>query len=318
MLTARRFAGAALDAALIELSQPSKENDPILERRELRAIAAKRSDPLFDLEVALSEHVKTFAYLGYREPLAPGYDAAFFRQRLDEVTADHHDIQSIDLPNDWTPEEQGWIDLLKEFVWFRNYRADKHYEALFFLEPLWHRLAEHCHLAFEYLLEYRLAEVRGLLDTGSTVDHAIIHERQSGRAFLIHDGQISLSTGAVFAAKERSLTTAVATTQLKGMIASTGSATGPVKVVLRSSEQHKVQPGDILVTTMTTPDFLSCMKQAAAFVTDEGGITCHAAIIARELGKPCIIGTKHATKVFEDGDLVEVDAMNGTIRKVGA
>jgi len=76
----------------------------------------------------------------------------------------------------------------------------------------------------------------------------------------------------------------------------------------------KLKQGDILVTTMTTPDFLFIMKKAAGFITDEGGITCHAAIVSRELKIPCIIGTKIATKVLKDGDLVEVDAKKGIVR----
>ena len=67
---------------------------------------------------------------------------------------------------------------------------------------------------------------------------------------------------------------------------------------------------------MTNPSFLSAMHRAAAFVTNEGGITCHAAILAREMKKPCITGTKIATKVFQDGDLVEVDAERGIVRKI--
>ena len=65
---------------------------------------------------------------------------------------------------------------------------------------------------------------------------------------------------------------------------------------------------------MTTPDFVPAMKKASAFITDEGGITCHAVIIAREMKKPCIIGTKIATQILKDGDLVEVDADNGVVR----
>lgn len=65
---------------------------------------------------------------------------------------------------------------------------------------------------------------------------------------------------------------------------------------------------------MTDPSFLPVMKQAIAFITDEGGVLCHAAITARELKKPCIIGTKIATKVLKDGDLVEVDANHGIIK----
>ncbi len=65
---------------------------------------------------------------------------------------------------------------------------------------------------------------------------------------------------------------------------------------------------------MTRPDYLPAMKKASAFVTDEGGITCHAAIVAREMKKPCIVGTKIATKILKDGDEVEVDANAGMIR----
>jgi pyruvate,water dikinase len=65
---------------------------------------------------------------------------------------------------------------------------------------------------------------------------------------------------------------------------------------------------------MTTPDFVPAMRKAVAIITDEGGITCHAAIVSRELGKPCIIGTKIATKALKDGDVVEVDADNGVVR----
>jgi len=74
--------------------------------------------------------------------------------------------------------------------------------------------------------------------------------------------------------------------------------------------------GAILVTPMTRPDLVPYMQKAAAYVTDEGGITCHAAIIARELKKPCVIGTKVATQVLHDGDLVEVDARSGVVRIV--
>ena len=70
----------------------------------------------------------------------------------------------------------------------------------------------------------------------------------------------------------------------------------------------------VLVASMTTPDFLPAMKKAVAFVTDEGGVTCHAAIVSREMKKPCVIGTKIATQVLNEGDIVEVDANEGVVR----
>ncbi len=104
--------------------------------------------------------------------------------------------------------------------------------------------------------------------------------------------------------------------EIKGRTAFTGKVTGTVKVIRNRAEFAKFNEGDILVTAMTTPDFVQLIKKSAAFITDEGGITCHAAIVSRELKKPCIIGTKIATKVFKDGDLVEVDAEKGIVKKI--
>lgn len=74
--------------------------------------------------------------------------------------------------------------------------------------------------------------------------------------------------------------------------------------------------GEILVAGMTRPDYVPYMEKAAAFVTDGGGILCHAAIIAREMQKPCVVGTGVATKTLKDGDLVEVDANKGIVKKL--
>lgn len=103
---------------------------------------------------------------------------------------------------------------------------------------------------------------------------------------------------------------------VKGKVAYPGMIRGVVRNIQNKDEFNKLSKGEILVTSMTTPDFLPVMKKAAAFITDEGGITCHAAIIAREMKKPCVIGTKIATQVFKDGDRVEVDAIKGIVRKI--
>jgi len=102
--------------------------------------------------------------------------------------------------------------------------------------------------------------------------------------------------------------------EFKGQIGYKGKVSGPVKILLRREQNSEVKEGDILVSPMTTPDFLPAMQKAAAFITDEGGITCHAAIVSRELKKPCILGTKIATQVLKDGDIVEVDADSGIVR----
>ncbi len=101
--------------------------------------------------------------------------------------------------------------------------------------------------------------------------------------------------------------------ELKGMAACMGVVRGRVKVLRDANDGEKMEDGDILVTTMTTPDFLPWMEKAGAIVTDEGGVTCHAAIVSREFGTPCIVGTDRATEVLKDGDFVEVNADEGKV-----
>ncbi len=100
---------------------------------------------------------------------------------------------------------------------------------------------------------------------------------------------------------------------LKGLGASPGIGIGKVKIVLSQDEISKVEEGDVLVTTMTTPDMVPAMRKASAIVTDEGGLTCHAAIVSRELGVPAVVGTEKATKVLKDGMVVTVDGDKGIV-----
>ncbi|MFP8956266.1 phosphoenolpyruvate synthase [Natrialbaceae archaeon A-CW3] len=98
-----------------------------------------------------------------------------------------------------------------------------------------------------------------------------------------------------------------------GLGSSPGSASGAVRIIRKLDELDKVGTGDIIVTEMTTPDMVPAMKRAAGIVTDEGGMTSHAAIVSRELGVPAVVGTQNATAVLEDGQLVTLDGDKGTI-----
>ncbi|MEK6910790.1 MAG: PEP-utilizing enzyme [Nanoarchaeota archaeon] len=102
--------------------------------------------------------------------------------------------------------------------------------------------------------------------------------------------------------------------EFKGQSASKGFVRGKIKLALLPKDSYRLKEGEILVCSMTSPDYVRAMKRAAAIITDEGGLLSHAAIMSREFGKPCIIGTKIATKVLKDGDLVEVDADKGIVR----
>ncbi len=100
---------------------------------------------------------------------------------------------------------------------------------------------------------------------------------------------------------------------LHGLGASPGRASGPVRVLDAPSDGDRFVDGEVLVATTTSPDWVPVMRRAAAVVTDSGGRTCHAAIVARELGIPCVVGTHTATSTLHDGDVVVVDGQAGVV-----
>jgi pyruvate, water dikinase len=105
---------------------------------------------------------------------------------------------------------------------------------------------------------------------------------------------------------------------LRGLGAAPGTGAGKVRVIRELGDAETLNEGDVLVTHMTAPDWVPLMRRSAAIVTDSGGMTCHAAIVSRELGIPCVVGTADATEKLRDGEVVTVDAREGVVREGAA
>ena len=114
--------------------------------------------------------------------------------------------------------------------------------------------------------------------------------------------------------KEVSVTNLDRKSIIKGISATKGKSRGRVKILRDIRDISKIKKGDILVAVYTYPAIVSAIRAANAVVTDQGGLLSHAAIVSREFNKPCIVGTKIATQVLHDGDLVEVDAEKGVVK----
>ncbi len=152
----------------------------------------------------------------------------------------------------------------------------------------------------------------------ATFDRATLRERRQ-RCLIITtpSGEHIFSGTAIDAIKKEQFEDVmVSGSEVRGISASVGRARGIVRIVATHDEIAKLKTGEILVANQTTPDYISAMRRAAAIVTEQGGITSHAAVVSRELGKPCIIGTGTATKIFKTGDRVDVDADKGIVRKL--
>ncbi|MFA6406461.1 MAG: PEP-utilizing enzyme [Patescibacteria group bacterium] len=167
---------------------------------------------------------------------------------------------------------------------------------------------------------YNFQEAQALFQ-GRKVSPKVIAQRQKGYALLKMNGRSELLIGKDF---KKAWQLVKSLTQedkkeLRGQSAYPGRVKGKVELIQHNTRSltdkvKRFKKGNILVTEMTTPATIVACKKASAIVTDEGGVLCHAAIISREFKKPCIVGTKQATQILKDGDLIEVDANEGLVK----
>ncbi|KKU44675.1 MAG: Phosphoenolpyruvate synthase [Microgenomates group bacterium GW2011_GWA2_46_7] len=162
------------------------------------------------------------------------------------------------------------------------------------------------------------------------VEVATLGKKLQQHYFFPQDIEWAIENGKLYVVQTRPITTVEATTHkntqvkaqakvitgkllLQGEPASPGVVTGIVNVLKSAKEIGKIKRGDILVTDMTTPDFVPAMKKAVAIVTNKGGQTSHAAIVSRELGVPCVVGTRLATQILKTGRVITVDGAAGRV-----
>jgi phosphohistidine swiveling domain-containing protein len=170
----------------------------------------------------------------------------------------------------------------------------------------------------DYLTCLTQQEFEGYLRNGKLPDDAELKNRYEASVLYFEKDKLSLLFGESVDEVETIIAnqSSIAEKEIKGISAYPGKVTGKVRIISDPLKIQVFNDNDILVTGMTRPEFMSVIKKASAIITDVGGILCHAAITAREMKIPCVVGTAVATKVLKDGDIVEVDASNGTIKIV--
>lgn len=217
------------------------------------------------------------------------------------------------------PQEARFFEEWAEFMITKIYRRYAQLFALYKINPILSEIASRIGLTLKQTKFMSFKEMKAALLDGKKISEDELNLRIKG-SVLYFD---SVNQGVFYSGSDadKAMTMIKGTedkfsrvTELKGQTGCSGSAVGHVKIVNVISDMEKVKDGDILVSVSTQPDLLPAMKRSAAFVTEQGGVTSHAAIVAREMRKPCIIGTRIATKVLKDGMLVEVNATAGTVR----
>lgn len=204
---------------------------------------------------------------------------------------------------------------LQKAVYFRTVRLEWMNKACFIIRPILEESVKRLDIKFEDILYITPDElIESLEKEKLMVRKEVIKEREKGYG-MISDNQKEyiILTGNELMKLKKIFSKHISDEKIIGIIASKGKIKGKVVIVKDRSELYKVKKDDILVTPLTTPDFVIAMKKASAIITDLGGVTSHAAIVARELRKPCIVGTTNATKVLKDGDIIEINDENGEI-----
>ncbi len=168
----------------------------------------------------------------------------------------------------------------------------------------------------ELILCLLIEELPSLWKSEALPAQVVLRQRYDRSALLVDLSDQLLCVGDEVSEIDQFIHGATEDEVIKGATAYPGHAKGTVRIIFDPTKADHFQNGDILVTHMTRPEYLLIMKKAAAIVTEAGGILSHAAITSRELKKPCVIGTNKATKILKDGDLVEVDADKGIVRKI--
>jgi len=205
---------------------------------------------------------------------------------------------------------------VNKFSWLQDHRKEVVMQALHMLDLLLARVGEETN--------YSLQQMKCCLpsELENPPEKSVLEHRAKHCFIRWKDGASSFEmfTGSEAAREEEKLFPEKEVVneiiEIPGFSASTGRVKGIARVTMHPDEAALIQKGEVLVTSMTSPDFVPAMKKAIAVVTNEGGVTCHAAIISREFGIPCVVGTKIATQVIKTGDLVEVDANHGFVRKM--
>jgi phosphoenolpyruvate synthase/pyruvate phosphate dikinase len=211
-----------------------------------------------------------------------------------------------------------WLDVFDSYARYHDLRKEVQMKAVYAAHLILIETSRRTKVNADDLLWLWHDEIEKLL-SGKKIDNSEISRRKAAISVLITEKSIVYESGKEALESHNKFLKKYfpKAGELKGSCASSGKAKGRARICLGSVDaMKKIKKGDILVTGMTTPDYVPAMRKAAAIITDEGGITCHAAIISRELRIPCIVGTKNATSILKDCDLVGVDAGKGIIKKL--
>lgn len=306
--------------AASELLNSDHESDSMLFNRRLNSIRksiqsgdVKRKSKFF--HEVLNDLVSRFSYLGYYQFVGDGYTQFDIEEMIDqanEIVEDRFQSRTFD------DEKINYlVELVNLYSGQRLRRVEAMNKAYFDMRSFIGKYLAATSTTERRFRNFTLEQLFSWFISPELVPGYDVEHSRS--ASLSCDNNVYFSTDeeaniiyAKFVEKEYG-----EINQLSGQVGNYGDVSARACVVVKEKDFEDFREGDVLICNMTDPNHLPLMRKSSAFVTDKGGILCHAAIVARELRKPCVIGTVNATKVFRTGDMVRVFANEGLIERIG-
>ncbi|MFH1438958.1 MAG: PEP-utilizing enzyme [Candidatus Woesearchaeota archaeon] len=338
--------------AFEKLSAPEDLSFFQVEELELMKIRLIESEP--EKEKALKKHQRKYYWLRNSYGFTKILDFGFFKDEMNQFSKEEtkEKINEIDRYSKKIKDNKKGIikkysipqniinagNLVSYLVWWQDYRKSFIFVMNHIVSCFMKEISKRKNIPFREMCHYMHPEVLELLEKNKKID---ARKRYDGFVEYFDEAKgpndLVIMTGKEandFVRPYIDIKLEKDVKEFSGLVVSRGKSAlcmkpndttktdksnvtkGTVKIILTPRKMDHMNKGDILVAPMTSPDFIVAMRKASAIITDEGCMTCHAAIVSRELGIPCIVAVKIATKVLKDGDVVEVDVQKGVVRKI--
>jgi len=321
--------------SLNDLFIPDQPDEVVVAEQILLELSIKKSQKC-DIMPELERFLDLYAWLPTQFFLGQPYDLPACHRLIDERL--RHDpkkalkiieegqknveINYRKLMNSLRPNEEfsKWLKIARRLTTIRNSRLNSLNKSFSRAYPLFSEVASRYQISIEEVVSATPSEIAMWFIGSDQPDKKTLAERASGFGVVTDSGVIKLLS--VKECREelkkiQLVSKAEFTGEIKGFVAHNGKARGYVHLVSSRQDLKGFKAGEILVTpAMNAPEFIEAIGRAAAVVTDLGGVTSHAAVIARDFSKPCLVGTKVASQILKNGELIEVDTQKGEIIRV--
>ncbi len=302
------------------------------------AIKVKKRGISEKIELEIEKFIKRYGYLGMFTYFGKPFTKEDIRERIDSlvekeleeiysqsvgyyrrVINNNKNVSEFIRKYKVTKEDQKLIKVLKAYAYVSIFADEIFHRVGFLMRPLINEIAKRSYLSYNQVIQLTSAEIIQALEGNLNPKTAQeVNQRIKDFGFAYENGQTKVLVGqelaefvTVFEKEKKDLRNI---TKLQGQSASPGKVEGIVSILKSTEDVGKFVRGHVLVAKYTSPPYVPAMEKASAIVTNEGGMLSHAAIVSREFRKPCVVGTKIATDVLRDGDLISVDADLGVVK----